>query len=290
MHEDARAGAAADPVPQQAHRPGPYRGIGGSTIDPTFERNPGIGRSEQLGDLFAAHLRTLATDTVPAGSEISKALKIDSGMSDRLAKPARRTIRVIERIHGTGNMPVLPVIEIPGQAQSGRFRTRRGRARDIALKANDHPELVLAHEIGHYLDRTGLPRGGYQSTKASMAAMQALLDAVMRTMTWRSIRRARDDAVHREAGAREVRLWNAMLKPQEAFARAYAHYVAWKSGDPRMLAQLDARMSPDQGPRMRLRQWPVEEWLPIAQAMDNLLAEVRWLKIEFPAGAQDRDR
>ena len=57
-----------------------------------------------------------------------------------------------------------------------------------------------------------------------------------------------------------------------------------------MMAQLDTRMRPDQGPRMRLRLWPVEEWLPIAQAMDNLLAEVRWLKIEVPAGAQDRDR
>lgn len=74
-----------------------YRGI-----DPTFERDPGIGRSEQLGDLFAAHLRTLATDTVPTGSEMSRALKVDSGMSDRLAKRARRTIRVIERIHGAG--------------------------------------------------------------------------------------------------------------------------------------------------------------------------------------------
>lgn len=27
---------------------------------------------------------------------------------------------------------------------------------------------------------------------------------------------------------------NAMLRPWEAFARAYAQYVAWKNGDPRM--------------------------------------------------------
>ena len=32
------------------------------------------------------------------------------------------------------------------------------------------------------------------------------------------------------------------------------------------------------GETMRLRQWPLDEWLPIAEAMDRLFEAAGWLK------------
>lgn len=66
------------------------------------------------------------------------------------------------------------------------------------------------------------------------------------------------------------------MRPQEAFARAYAQYVAWKSGDRRMLDQIDARQALSER-RIGLSEWPLDQFLPIAQAMDRLLLKTGWL-------------
>ena len=60
------------------------------------------------------------------------------------------------------------------------------------------------------------------------------------------------------------------------FARAYAQYVAWRSGSIRLRRQMDrALQSPEL--RRRLLQWGYEDWLPVMAAMDRLLTEAKWL-------------
>ena len=89
---------------------------------------------------------------------------------------------------------------------------------------------------------------------------------------WRAIEEAHGLADDPEEKAE----WARMLRPQETFARAYAQWIAWKTGDRRILAQLDDRITAT-GRRMRLRQWPLDEWLSIAPAMDRLFAAAGWL-------------
>jgi len=68
-----------------------------------------------------------------------------------------------------------------------------------------------------------------------------------------------------------------VLTAEELFARAYAQYVAWKSGSRTIEAELDRTL---RAPimRERQRQWPHDEFLPIAWAMDRLFERARWLE------------
>ena len=246
-----------------------YRGI-----DPGFEHNPGAGRMEQLAEAAHEKVRRLVTDTEPAGPPVSAGLDVQ--IESDLGRSVRRTAGVIETVHGADLPEALPVRQDDGMTEgSGRFRVRDGRAVDITMEDDRrYPEIVAAHEIGHYLDYAGLPGDGYQSRRPTMPEMEELIDLVRATDTWRLIREA---AVAAAVGGSEAVEWRRMLWRHELFARAYAQWIAWKSGDRRMLAQLRARTTATEE-RMQLRQWPLDEWLPIAEGMDRLFEAAGWLK------------
>ncbi len=273
---------------EPALRPMQYRNdktgevhTGFTGIDHGFERNPGGGRAEQLGQVFERKLGALATDTVPVGAEVSSGLDVQ--ITGKLGASVVHAIDTIELVHGDGNLPKPRPVQqdeklIP-RAATRHVRTSDGRRRVVRIlmreRDNPWPEMLVVHEIGHYLDIAGLPGNDHQSTLATMPEMKALLQVIYGTVTWRAILRGRRDA----KGPKDIREWNRLSWPLEAFARAYVQYIAWKSGDATLRRSLDERMAADQPPRIRLSQWPMEEFLPIAAAMDKLFEKAGWLTI-----------
>ena len=74
----------------------------------------------------------------------------------------------------------------------------------------------------------------------------------------------------------QERILNGLLDPAELFARSYAQYVAWRSGDQTMLGQIDLIL----GQRYeieRIRQWPYADFLPLIHWFDTLFEEQGWL-------------
>ena len=67
-----------------------------------------------------------------------------------------------------------------------------------------------------------------------------------------------------------------LLRDREMVARAYAQYVAWRSGDAALLSQIDDDLGADSA-LVSLRQWPYAEFLPIALQFDMLFERVGWL-------------
>ena len=61
----------------------------------------------------------------------------------------------------------------------------------------------------------------------------------------------------------------------ELWARAYAQYIAWRSGSSVLKAQLDKVLTHAE-PAKRVTQWPYDEFLPIAKEIDKLLMSRRW--------------
>ena len=165
-------------------------------------------------------------DPEPASPPVSAGLDVQT--ESDLGRSGRRTAGIIETVHGADLPEALPVRQDDGMTEgSGRFRARDGRAVDITLEDDRrYPEIVAAHEIGHYLDYAGLPGEGYQSRRPTMPEMQELIDVIRATDTWRAIR----DAAAGESEAVAVE-WRRMLRRRELFARAYAQWIAWKSGD-----------------------------------------------------------
>ena len=96
--------------------------------------------------------------------------------------------------------------------------------------------------------------------------------AIRRTPTYQAI------AAVARAGGPGVKQWKYLRHRNELFARAYAQYVAWRSGDPVMREQLDALLG-DASPTKRLMHWPYKEFLPIVEAFDRLFEgkELGWL-------------
>ena len=60
---------------------------------------------------------------------------------------------MIGRVHGDGDLPVIPVKQNATRYRHGAYSFwRSGGAREITIsKLGDHQELTLAHEIGHFL-------------------------------------------------------------------------------------------------------------------------------------------
>ena len=58
------------------------------------------------------------------------------------------------------------------------------------------------------------------------------------------------------------------------FARAYAQYVALKSGDPEVLAELEKALTDN---RQRWKHWVKSDWIPIEEAITKALKRRTWL-------------
>ena len=135
---------------------------------------------------------------------------------------------------------------------------------NIAIKApGSWPEMTTAHEIGHFLDYSGLQGGGY-STDAPGKLLRLLLQQIEKTSTYKALAKA--------SGKRTLKY---LMAPRELFARAYAQYVAWRSGDETMLGQID-RVLALQGSN-KLRQWPYADFLPLIYRFDRLFEAQGWL-------------
>ena len=185
----------------------------------------------------------------------------------------KHTIAMIDSVHGDGNLPTIPVNkERKGTyGRYGAYWWGPGSQPDkITIAAtsdgNPHPHLTMAHEVGHFLDHVGVPGQGFQTTAAQMLPEMAdVLTAAVSTPTFQAIQNLSD---RRYAGY--------LSTSKEVWARAYAQWVAWKSADPTLLAQVDADLNSSYD-HTRVKQWPMNEFLPISEAIDTLFTKLGWL-------------
>lgn len=247
-----------------------YTGYEG--IDPGFEYNPGAAqaREDNVREQFRAKDARLAREAapVPSGTPVDRALDVQL-RSDELRAAAERTVDAITKVHGDGDLPVASVIETGSDNYFGGFLWFGDEA-FVAISSTDasHPELTVAHEIGHFLDFSGMPGDGFQSEIQSVAEMRRLVEALEASPTAQAIARLDD---------RRKRSY--LLNGSEMFARSYSQYIAWRSGDERMREQLDRILQSDRA-ASRLTQWGHGEFAPIAAAFDELFLAAGWLTRE----------
>jgi len=125
---------------------------------------------------------------------------------------------------------------------------------------------LTAHEVGHFIAWSGLPGDGYEfKTATAPAALTEVMRLIRASDTFKDLARL-------PTGDR-----SRMRRPKEVFARAYAQWVAWRSGNREMRAQVDRALRATV-PTANLLQWDYEEFAPIAEAMDALFEDMGWLK------------
>ena len=217
----------------------------------------------------------------PAGTPVRDAIK--GPTRGTLKAHLDTTLSAIERVHGDGDLPEIPVKRVH-TPNKGEYRFKRigdvWHPELIGLSKSDHPELTLAHEIGHVLDQLGLPGSsglyGMASNGIGDARIQAWRDAVQASQSYKRLKTLRDHGgVDPDTGNQfPTALLDYYLQSHELWARSYAQYVATRSGNSTLLKQVKDETSKPYG----FIQWEPEDFTPIAATIDNLFEALGWLK------------
>ncbi|MBP5163610.1 MAG: hypothetical protein ILP16_11635 [Spirochaetales bacterium] len=241
--------------------------IGVKGITPGFEYNPGstsmrdMALSESALQSSQKYMSLLNGKTEPTEESLKTPVSKGITSTDKYKDQVEIALKAIDKVHGDGSLPGASV-----KGSSNLKATTRGkylpRTRDILVNAyNNTPAITILHEIGHYIDENGIKKVDDSVKMASEAGtekMQALI------------------GVLKESDS--VKLGDYLYggtyfaSNREMFARAYAQYIALKSGDPVLLKQLEEVSSTG------FDQWSQESFRPIAKAFDDLFEEEGWLK------------
>jgi hypothetical protein len=217
----------------------------------------------------------------PAGVSIGRYLRFDrSALQNADFTDA---ISAIDRVHGIAgqllDVPLLnagAVVDPDRRGADAWFRFEiepdlSVRPLSIVVRlATPHRRLKTQHEIGHYIDLEGLPGDGFSSSVAvELADWRA---AIRRSDAFQELARLTRTAS--DAGQRRMR---AALALDEVWARSYAQFIALRSGDPRLLAEVGALRTGAIGDVAIPLQWASDDFAPISAAITALMRRLRWM-------------
>jgi hypothetical protein len=214
-------------------------------------------------------------DGIPDGIPVGRALVLPPRL---LSEDLYQAVRSIDRVHGDGFLPAIPVILVAGMDRPGRFVERMGMPSALLIDPDRHDRgFVLLHEVGHLLDLAGLGTPGRFASGSGDAAMQPWRTAVERSQAVIRLAPLIDDLVNDlpDTHARRRRQ-RSMLELEEIWARSYAQFVACHSADPDLPAALDRARMTAPGTVYYPLQWGDDDFEPIGQAIDQLFGRIGW--------------
>lgn len=221
--------------------------------------------------------------TKPLGTPVSGAL---TNTAKSLTRIMKRTTEAIDSVHGDGILKPIPLdAKAPRNAYGALSRNRfTNKAVKISVKARGHhPHMTLAHEMGHWLDLSAIgPKDNVFGTE--LEVMRPVLKLIKESKATRQIQTVLDSGKILDKEGIEHMLHpdfyghiEYLLSDKELWARAYAQYIALKSGDITMRAELKAMLELTDH-KILHKQWLDDDFLPIAKGIDELFKAQGWLK------------
>lgn len=214
----------------------------------------------------------------PQGAPMSGAINLAKNLSGASgAGPAvQEALAAIDQVHGVPQMATVKAAGMSGTNLLGEYRYDATSGKPIGIKVSkdsDVPSLTAAHELGHYLDHQDLgSKGDYSSN--SLDTLQGWRQAAYSSPTVTNIRN-RAHETYTGINGQEYTKTNPYMaylsSEREVFARSYSQYIATRSGNPALLADLRRVQNGDSG-LSRNTQWSDEEFTPIGKAFDDLFA------------------
>ena len=210
--------------------------------------------------------------------------------SPKVARAAKTVFDAIEQVHGDGNLPTIPFLSNKDQTYLGSLTvTKTGKV--IMMETRESGPFIhetIAHETGHFLDYGGIPR-----TKPTFAeernwrAEELFKDFFKAVDASESIKtlnlRATQETIRKTEGALtstytlDQKHIQYLLQENEIWARAYSQWIAYRSGQPDLLA--DHEYVRSRGfHKVYPTQWSESDFQPIGQAMDEIFGKLGWLK------------
>ena len=224
----------------------------------------------------------------PAGIPVGRAFPIQQGI---LNDDLREAIRAIERTHGDGELPTVPIRTLE-LGRDSRLRRRGRTVLDpnsglpvvIQIVPNEsHRAFTTLHEIGHVLDLCGLSDvGRFASSDArelatwrETVARSLAVAELHRLSHLNSIDVVADDGLVLSIEV-DSQFATDLLLLDELWARSYAQYITIRSGSRMLKSSLDSlrRRAPDRV--YYPLQWDDEDFGAIGEAIEALFWRLGW--------------
>lgn len=213
------------------------------------------------------------------GPAVANAIKVAT--SDPTSRAAQRALKVIDELHGDGVLPAIPFkVTAKGKILGGYgHNPYADTASHIELsRKGKTPELTMAHEVGHFLDHKALGGKGFATgTPGPDVDVDRVMAAIRASQAHAGLEQLKQGGPPGlPPGMVQVGHVEYLLEPHELWARAYAQWVATKSQDARMLAQLDTHLDPNA--LYKGRQWAHADFQPVLEAFDMLMENRGWTR------------
>jgi hypothetical protein len=191
---------------------------------------------------------------------VSAALQVN--YQGKHKKAVTDAIKAIDSVHSDGVLPKIPIEGSAGKSLGVYSYKYSGQPSSIAVKSTgDWPKLTTAHEVGHFIDHQAFAPGQFESQKPN-GAWSNVMSAIKTSQAYHDILSA---PIHQASK-------NYFASDIELFARAYAQYIAVRSGNAEMINSITQCRT-----YVPWRQWSDTDFAPIAQAFDKALKKLGWM-------------
>lgn len=207
----------------------------------------------------------------------------NDNMTEQHLEVQKRVLANIDKVHKDGDLMVIKMTSDYIGSSNGQFERLMSDGRDMRRldaitisPAAFHPDVTMTHEIGHFLDVRMLGKDhigdGFHSNEDESAENQYLWNKIFSSRAWEQ-----NIETTYSGDPRNRQYGEYLTSGHETFARAYAQWIALRSGDKAMQANIRklAVMSSMSG---FATQWSDEDFAPIARAMDALFRSRGLLK------------
>ncbi len=193
---------------------------------------------------------------------VSDAVKLKTKVAP--VKDALNTaLDAIKDVHSDGVLPEIPVKSRKSKSNLGAYTY--GRKKDVDITINPSGKwsgLTAAHEIGHFIHNRAL--GGIDQVSQDM---KAVIDAAKQSKAITEIQ----SELAKATFTQQKKYLKYLLTDKEVWARTYSQYIAVRSGNKKLLEQLDVCRKEN-----KRSQWQDDDFEPIAEAIDSFFEKLGW--------------
>lgn len=217
----------------------------GQRLAARFSLQAGTGASKTVTERLAENAELLTK--LPRRKHPMSAIFTSDGQTER-SLGRRKAVLLAEAAHEDGKLPPCSMIDWDvGAGDCADYGNNLIRVHPYA----DQPILSTLHEMGHHM-------AAHVIKPPAVSAIAKVAEAS--TTAQKLLSRTQD------AG-----YW---LSPEELFCRSYAQWVARRTRDPELAAELAVVLK---NPLLSLYQWPDEEFNAISQAVEKAFRKVSFL-------------
>lgn len=218
----------------------------------------------------------------PIGTPVSAALQLPT--RGKLAQPISDTVASIDKVHGDGALPELPVLTGSMKDKGGYYKHESASGKPIEIKLStqyETPRTAMAHETGHFLEAQGMIPA-VNAKPESMAQVKKLNSAFLESAAVKRLGAlvTGKETIKIDNGSGKIIEYPADWKyvlylkdSKEVWARAYSQYITIRSGDSAMLEELRKEQA-----YYYPTAWADDDFEPIANAIDDLFKALGWVK------------